>query len=122
MFEPTTLRFTYVNQGAHRPGRATSAPSCLAMRAIDIKPDFDETRYRQLLAPLIDGSRDHITFSTVHRHRDGFDIPVEVFLQYVRLPGGEARMIITSRDIRSQIDVQASLYRLARRSGRAPPS
>jgi signal transduction histidine kinase len=81
---------------------------------VDIKPDFDEARYRQLMAPLIDGSRDHLTFNTVHRHREGFDIPVEVFLQHVRLPGGEARMIITSRDIRAQIDVQASLYRLAR--------
>ena len=46
------------------------------MQAIDIKPDFDEARYRELLAPLIDGSRDHITFNTVHRHREGFDIPV----------------------------------------------
>ena len=86
----------------------------LAMRAIDIKPVFDEARYRELLAPLIDGSRDHLTFNTVHRHREGFDIPVEVFLQHVRLPGGEARMIITSRDIRAQIDIQAGLYRLAR--------
>ena len=113
MFEPTTLRFTYVNQGAIAQV-GFDRRDLLSMRAIDIKPDFDETRYRQLLAPLIDGSRDHITFSTVHRHREGFDIPVEVFLQHVRLPGGEARMIITSRDIRAQIDVQASLHRLAR--------
>ena len=113
MFEPATLRFTYVNQGAlAQVGYERS--DLLSMRAIDIKPDFDETRYRQLLAPLMDGSRPSITFSTVHRHRTGFDIPVEVFLQHVRLPGGQARMIITSRDIRAQIDVQASLYRLAR--------
>lgn len=113
MFEPTTLRFTYVNQGAIAQV-GYERRDLLSMRAIDIKPDFDEARYRQLLAPLIDGSRDHITFSTVHRHREGFDVPVEVFLQHVRLPGGEARMIITSRDIRAQIDVQASLHRLAR--------
>jgi PAS domain S-box-containing protein len=113
MFEPSTLRFTYVNQGAIAQV-GYDRTDLLSMRAIDIKPDFDEPRYRQILAPLIDGSRDHITFSTVHRHREGYDIPVEVFLQHVRLPGGEARMIITSRDIRAQIDVQASLYRLAR--------
>ena len=113
MFEPESLRFTYVNQGAIAQVGYDRA-QLIGMRAIDIKPDFDETRYRQLLAPLIDGSRDHITFNTVHRHREGFDIPVEVFLQHVRLPGGEARMIITSRDIRAQIDIQASLYRLAR--------
>ena len=113
MFEPSTLRFTYVNQGAvSQVGHDRT--QLLSMRAIDIKPAFDETRYRELLRTLIDGSRDHLTFNTVHRHRDGFDIPVEVFLQHVRLPGGEARMIITSRDIRAQIDVQASLYRLAR--------
>ncbi|MBM4407021.1 MAG: PAS domain S-box protein [Chloroflexi bacterium] len=113
MFEPTTLRFTYVNQGAIAQV-GYERRDLLSMRAIDIKPDFDEARYRQLLAPLVDGSRDHITFSTVHRHREGFDVPVEVFLQHVRLPGGEARMIIMSRDIRAQIDVQASLHRLAR--------
>ena len=112
MFEPASLRFTYVNQGAVAQV-GYERGQLLAMRAIDIKPDFDEARYRELLAPLIDGSRDHLTFNTVHRHREGFDIPVEVFLQHVRLPGGEARMIITSRDIRAQIDIH-SLYRLAR--------
>src|SRR5438132_6445517 len=84
------------------------------MRAIEIKPDFDEASYRDLMAPLLDGSRPSITFTTTHLHHDGTRVPVEVFLQAVRLPGGTVRMIIAARDIRQQIEVEANLYRLAR--------
>ncbi len=113
MYEPRNLRFTYVNQGAMAQV-GLSRDQLLSMRAIDIKPDFDETSYRALIEPLLDGSQASLTFSTSHLRSDGQIVPVEVSLQCVRLPGGDARMIVTARDIRQQIEVQASLLRLAR--------
>jgi PAS domain S-box-containing protein len=113
MFEPAGLRFTYVNQGAmNQVGYSRS--ELIGRSALDIKPDFDEASYRELIAPLLTGERPSITFTTTHLHRDGTRVPVEVLLQAVRLPGGHTQMIITSRDIRQQIEVEANLYRLAR--------
>jgi PAS domain S-box-containing protein len=113
MFEPESLRLTYVNQGAmNQVGYARD--ELLGRSALDIKPDFDEAGYRELIAPLLTGERPAITFTTTHLHRDGTRVPVEVFLQAVRLPGDQIQMIITSRDIRQQIEVEANLYRLAR--------
>ena len=113
MYDPVSLRFTYVNQGAVNQVGFTRA-ELLAMSAIEIKPEFDEAGYRELIAPLLSGERPSITFTTTHLHRDGTHVPVEVFLQGVRLPGGNVRMIVTARDIRQQIEVEANLYRLAR--------
>ena len=54
MFEPDHLRFTYVNQGAvNQVG--WSRDELLSMSALEIKPDFDEASYRELIAPLLDG-------------------------------------------------------------------
>src|SRR5690349_10821277 len=113
MFEPESLRLTYVNQGAMNQV-GYSRDELLGRSALDIKPDFDEAGYRELIAPLLTGERPAITFTTTHLHRDGTRVPVEVFLQAVRLPGDQTQMINTSRDIRQQIEVEANLYRLAR--------
>ena len=113
MFDPDDLRFTYVNQGAvNQVGRTRE--ELLGMRAVDIKPAFDEAGYRELIAPLLDGSKASITHSTAHLHADGTHVPVEAFLQAVRLPGDAVRVVVTARDIRRQIEVEASLLRLAR--------
>ncbi len=112
-FDPGDLRFSYVNQGSINQ-LGYSREELLGKRVLEVKPDFDETSYRDLLAPLLEGSRPSLTFTTTHRHRDGSLVPVEVFLQAVRLPGGENRMIATARDIRQQIEAEAGLYRLAR--------
>jgi PAS domain S-box-containing protein len=113
VFEPVGLRFIYVNQGAANQV-GYSREELIGMSALAIKPDFDEKSYRDLIEPLLSGRQPSVTFYTTHLHRDGTRVPVEAFLQAVRLPGEDVRVIVTARDIRQQIEVEANLYRLAR--------
>jgi PAS domain S-box-containing protein len=95
MFDPVDLKFFYVNQGAEDQV-GYSEEELLQMTPLDIKPEYDEARFRALTQALIEGSEHQHTFTTVHRHRDGYDVPVEVSLQYVPT---EQRFVAVVRDI-----------------------
>lgn len=98
MFDPETLKFFYVNQGAvNQVGYSTD--ELLGMTPLDIKPELDEERYRAMIAPLISGEQELHTFEAKHRHKDGHLIPVEVVLQYTAPPDEEGRFITIVRDI-----------------------
>lgn len=98
MFTPDDLRFFYTNAGAVRQvGYSSDELKC--MTVLDIKPEYDETRFRQLIAPLISGARDSVTLETVHRHKDGSLIPVEIFLQYIAPENDRGRFVAIVRDI-----------------------
>ncbi|MEY4387517.1 MAG: hypothetical protein RLY20_2800, partial [Verrucomicrobiota bacterium] len=113
IFDAETLRFTYVNQGAVREcGYARE--ELLGMTPVDIKPEFDEARFRALLAPMLRGEARAHRFTTLHRHKDGHDIPVEITLQYVAPPGEPPRFIAIVRDITERLQNE----RLAQRSQR----
>lgn len=98
MFNPDNLKFFYINQGAiDQVGY--SAEEMLKMTPPDIKPEFDEARFRAMIAPMLAGEIPLIHFETLHRHKDGHDINVEIALQYVA-PANEApRFIAIVRDI-----------------------
>jgi two-component system sensor histidine kinase DevS len=74
------LRFTYVNQGAIEQV-GYSRDELIGMTMLHIAPEFDERKLRELLAPLERGEATSTTFTTVHRHRDGSDRPVEIVLE-----------------------------------------
>lgn len=113
MCDPETLRFFYVNQGA-LDQVGYSRDELLAMTPLDIKPMYDEGRYRAMLAPLISGERAKETFETFHRHKDGRLIPVEVSLQYVNPPEGPPRFVAMVRDISERRAALAALAEQAR--------
>ncbi|WP_019584388.1 EAL domain-containing protein [Thioalkalivibrio sp. ALE16] len=98
LFDVETLRFIYVNQGAVDQ---TGIPreELLELHPYDIKPDYPEPRFRQLIEPLRRGERDQFRFETSHRHRDGFEVPVEISLQLVAPRGETARYVAISHDI-----------------------
>ena len=98
MFDSVTLRFFYVNQGAMSQV-GFSEQELLNMHPYDIKPGMPEPRFREFIAPLLRGEQEAITFETVHQHKDGHTIPVEVFLQYIAPPGEHARFVAIVRDI-----------------------
>ena len=79
MFDPETLRFFYVNRGAMEQV-GYSEDELLQMTPLDIKPELAPASFRAMLEPLIDGSLEMQRFETVHRHKDGHDVPVEVAL------------------------------------------
>lgn len=91
------LRFIYANEGARRQIGYSDA-ELARMTPMDIKPFVTLETFRQLTQPLLDGTQQSIRFESVHRHKDGHDLPVEVVLQLVKANGG-SRFVGITRDI-----------------------
>ncbi|XXG30196.1 MAG: PAS domain S-box protein [Ferrovum myxofaciens] len=98
IFQPDTLRFVYVNLGAMQQV-GYSEDELLRMTPLDIKPEFKEQSFRAMLKALLDESMAVNAFESIHRHKDGHDIPVEIVLQLEPYGKTESRYIIFSRDI-----------------------
>jgi PAS domain S-box-containing protein len=114
MFSADDLKFFYVNRGA-MDQIGYSEQEMLKMTPYDIKPDFDEASFRQMLAPMLLGKQSFMNFETRHRHRDGHDVPVEIALQYVAPEHEDARFVAIVRDISERKKAQREL-RLTRYS------
>jgi PAS domain S-box-containing protein len=111
MFRPGDFRFIYVNEGAKRQVGYSEA-ELLAMTPADIKPEFTPEQFRQIVIPLIEDAQHSLTFDTVHRHKDGHDVPVEIVLQLVRQADGERRFVAIVRDITERRRAEAQLRTL----------
>jgi two-component system sensor histidine kinase DevS len=112
IFDADTLRFTYVNEGA-REQVGYSNDELLQMTMLHIAPDFTEEKLRALLEPLERGDVSSTTFMTVHRRRDGSDVPVEVMLQAVAANEGHPRRYVKIvRDIRERLATEERLRRV----------
>ncbi len=98
MFRTDNLRFTYANLGATIQ-LGYSSDELLQMTLLDIKPEFTEASFRECLQPLLDGEKISVVFETVHQHKDGHTIPVEVSIQLVSEPGQEPLFVNIVRDI-----------------------
>jgi PAS domain S-box-containing protein len=111
IFDAETLRFSYVNRGAASQV-GYSREELLAMTPLDIKPEFDETRFRAMIAPIIAGETAVRHFETVHRRKDGVDVPVEINLQYVPVAGAAPRFVAVVRDVSERKRIETELARL----------
>lgn len=98
IFRTDNLHFVYANEGAKRQV-GYSKDELLGLTPLDIKPLFTAESFQQLTQPLRDGAQLSVKFETVHRHKDGHLIPVEVVLQFVQTPHSESRFVAVSRDI-----------------------
>ena len=98
VFDPRTLRFSYVNEGAVQQ-MGYSREELLHMTPLDIKPEFDEPKFRAMIDPLVRGQQEVHTFTTIHRRKDGVDVPVEANVQCVGAGTDQARLIAVVRDI-----------------------
>ena len=108
MFRAADFRFIYVNAGAKQQVGYTEA-ELLGMSPLDIKPEFTRDTFQQMVQPLIDGSQPSLSFQAIHRHKDGRDFPVEVFLQFVRKEPQEPRFVAIVRDITARRLAEAEL-------------
>ncbi|HSO30447.1 MAG TPA: PAS domain S-box protein, partial [Candidatus Sulfomarinibacteraceae bacterium] len=107
-FDPVTLRFSHVNQGAIEQV-GYSRDELLAMTPLDLKPRFTEASFRSMIAPLLDGSRTRHQFETVHRRKDGTEVPVEILVQTVPLEGQPLRLVAVVRDISERVEADRRL-------------
>lgn len=102
MFDPHTLQFFYCNDGAVAQVGYTN-DELMRMTPLNIKPEFDERRFRRTIKPLIQTPGSTICFETIHRHKNGQDVPVEVVLQYVAAAHQPARFVAIARDITERL-------------------
>jgi PAS domain S-box-containing protein len=108
MFASDTLHFIYCNRGAVEQVGYSEA-ELFTMTPLDLKPEFTEPSFREMLKPLRDGSRASHIFETVHRRKDGRVVPVEVSLQLVREEGQEGRFLAVVRDITERKQVEEEI-------------
>lgn len=112
MFDAETLQFFYVNQGA-LDQLGYSRSELLELHPYDVKPLIPEPAFREMVAPLKEGKVRRLNFQTVHRHKEGHDLPVDIALQYVKLEDEPARFIAIVRDISEQKKHQEEIEHLA---------
>ena len=80
IFDAETLLFREVNRGAlQNLGYPTRV--IRQMTPLDIKPEFTQESFAELVRPLLAGDKDMQVFETVHKRADGSTYPVEVHLQ-----------------------------------------
>ncbi len=112
MFDAQTLQFFYVNQGAIDQLGYTHS-ELLKLHPYDVKPKYPEFEFRKMIEPLTSGKVRRLNFQTVHRHKDGHELPVDISMQYVKLEGEPARFIAIVRDISEQREHQEAIEHLA---------
>jgi len=108
MFDPDSLKFFYTNQGVIEEIGYSKA-ELTNMTPVDVKPDYDEVKFRKLIQPMLDGKSDSVTFETIHRHKDGHDIPVEISLQYIETRDEPSRFVAIVRNITERREVESRL-------------
>jgi len=82
LFKKSNLQFFYVNEGAVDMIKY-SKEELMSMCPYDIKPEYSEGKFRELLDQLVNSTKKSTRFKTIHRTKTGKDIPVEIFLQYI---------------------------------------
>ena len=109
VLDAASLRFTYVNQGATEQV-GYSRDELLQMTMLHITPEFTQRDLRELLGPLARGEQSTLMFTTVHRHRDGTDLPVEILMQAIPGDDGAAvRYVKIVRDVRERFEADERL-------------
>ena len=111
IFDAQSLLISYANLGAVKQVGFTEA-ELLKMSPVDIKPNYDETQFRSLLLPLLRGDVDSLTFETVHQHKSGKQLPVEIFLQYFPEEGVSGQFIAIVREISDRMQTVKALQAL----------
>ena len=83
VFDAETLHFVQVNQGAQR-NLGYTMDELKPLTPLNLKPEFSRDSFGTLLAPLRSGEKERLSFTTVHRRKDGSEYPVDVQLQLMR--------------------------------------
>lgn len=107
IFAADNLRFLFVNKGAQQ-NLGYSRAELAAMTPVDLKRDFTEDGFRDLIDPVLVGEIPRLRFKTHHRRRDGSTYPVEVDIQRTRFKE-EPALLATILDSSAQDDAERAL-------------
>jgi len=107
LFDSQTLKFELVNRGA-RENLGYSMTELKELTPVDIKPEFTEPQFLELVSPLVNGESRVLVFETIHRRKNGTTYPVEVHLQLSRV-GGRAVFAAIVSDITERQQTQTAL-------------
>jgi PAS domain S-box-containing protein len=110
MFREDSLEFFYVNQGALEQV-GYSYEEMINMTPYDIKPDFTEKKFREYISELKSGEKNILKLETVHEHKDGHHVPVEILLQYLKLNDAEPHFVAIVRDITERKKAEMALQK-----------
>ncbi|NNE76245.1 MAG: PAS domain-containing sensor histidine kinase, partial [Pricia sp.] len=80
VFDAGTFKFINVNNEARR-NIGFDMAELANMTPVDIKPEFSQQKFKELIEPLLLAEKEKIKFETVHQRKDGSSYPVEVHLQ-----------------------------------------
>jgi len=112
MFDNEEMNFSYVNKGASEQV-GYSHDELMEMHPYDIKPLISEQKFRKMVKSLINGTASSLNFETIHEHKDGHQVPVEIFLQFIVIDDENANFVAIVRDVteRKKIELELSEYR-----------
>ena len=79
IFDADTMKFILANRGA-RENLGYGIEELRRMQPSDIKPDFDQASFRQLVQPLVEGQQEKLHFETTHQRKDGSTYDVDVYM------------------------------------------
>jgi PAS domain S-box-containing protein len=101
-----TMRFEYVNDGACRQV-GYPRDELIGMTPMHINPSLSEDELRQAVEQAQVGVSPARIYRTVHRRRDGTDIPIEMTLHVApAAQDGSVSMTLVARDIRERIEAE----------------
>lgn len=107
VFEAKSLHFIQVSQGAqHNLG--FSMQEMRELTPVDIKPQYSEAQFREMLTPLLQGEVNTLEINTIHRRKDGSDYIVEIRLQYAQNENPPVFVALV-KDITEQQQIQRRL-------------
>jgi len=112
LFDGETLKFYYVNKGA-LDMMGYSEEELFELHPYDIKPEFPEKRFKEFIRPLKETGLTAKRFKTTHKTKNGEEIPVEVFLQYIKDDVQKPHFIAIVQDITDRILEKNNLERLS---------
>ncbi len=95
VFDAESLAFEYLNRGA-LANVGYSMTELATMTPVDIKPEYTEESFRELVGTLLDGTRDLLVLETNHRRKDGTTYPVEIHLQLTERGGKRVFLALIS--------------------------
>lgn len=111
IFDADSLHFLQVSRGA-LINLGYDIKEMYVRTPVDIKPDYEETEFREFIEPLRTGQVHQLVFETRHQRKDGSNYPVEIHLLYSdEKPTPIFLAIVLDLSERKRIDNELTLHR-----------